>query len=77
MESEDPMVPAKKVKEMLEEQLHRTFTLSKVVRLMTSGQIPSEKSLIDARQRVARRSAVQAWIERAKAQGGRPALAFV
>ena len=77
MEPEDPMISATEAKKLMEEHLHQTFTLSKVVRLMTSGQIPSEKSLIDARQRIARRSAVMEWINKAKQQEGRPALAFV
>jgi hypothetical protein len=72
--SDDPMISATEAMKLMEEHLHQPLNLSKVLRLMASGEIPSEKSLLDKRQRLARRSAVMAWIEKAKKQEGRPAL---
>ena len=77
MAPDDPMISASEAKELMEKHLKRKVSLNRVVRLMLDGKIPSEKSIYDARKRLARKSDVMKWIQEVLEQeGSRAALAF-
>ena len=70
---EDMPISATEAQKLIEAELGRPISFSKVVRLMREGKIPSEKSVMDSRKRIAKRSDVMKWIDEARRQGLRPA----
>jgi hypothetical protein len=74
---QESMISASEAQKLINEELHTTISLSKVTRMMArGGEIPSEKSLLDKRVRLAKRSDVLAWIHKVQQQrsGGRAAV---
>lgn len=75
---QERLVSATDARKIIETRLGKNFTQSKMTRLMQSGALPSQPSVLDARKRLIKLSDLEKWlVEAEKELEGRPALALV
>lgn len=63
---QDRLVSATEARKIIEERLNLKISQSKMSRLLHKGEIPSQKSVLDARKQLIKMSDLEKWIERAK-----------
>ena len=74
---QERLVSATDARKIIEKRLGKNFSQSKMTRLMQSGALPSQPSVLDARKRLIKLSDLENWlVEAEKELEGRPALAL-
>jgi hypothetical protein len=64
------LISATEARELMEKSLKRKISQSKVTRLIQSGEIQAQKSVVDLRKTLVKLSDVEKWIEKAKGEVG-------